>query len=204
MPSYTYHYFDLRGKGETCRLCFVAAGVPFEDHRIDRAAWPGEYKAESPFGQLPYLEIDGKKFAQSGAIASYISREHGLYGTSSLEALSIDGVVGLAADYFTLWRAAHFEKDSDKRIDLQLKLNNVDLPNLLGILEKILAGNDSGYYFGNQLTLADLSVYDILENSYRDFSNIYSSYPKVVENRKKVAALPRIAEYLSKRKETEI
>ncbi|XP_050413749.1 S-crystallin SL11 [Patella vulgata] len=204
MPSYKFNYFDLRGKGETCRLCFIAAGVSFKDHRIDYAAWPGNYKAETPFGQLPYLEIDGKKFAQSGAIASYISREYGLYGTSSLEALSIDGVVGLAADYFTMWAKSHFEADAGKKTELQLKLKDTDLPSFLANLEKILTANGSGYYVGNQLTLADLSVYDILENSYRDYPSVYSSYPKVLANRKKIAALPRIAEYLSKRNVTEI
>lgn len=31
----------------------------------------------SPFGQLPFLEVDGKKLAQSAAIARFLAREFG-------------------------------------------------------------------------------------------------------------------------------
>ncbi len=39
-PKYTLHYFNVRGRGEFIRLIFAAAGVQYEDHRIEQADWP--------------------------------------------------------------------------------------------------------------------------------------------------------------------
>ncbi|XP_050413750.1 S-crystallin SL11 [Patella vulgata] len=204
MPTYRYIYFDLRGRGEIVRLCFHAAGVKFEDVRIEHSAWPGKCRDASPFGQLPYLEIDGKKFPQSLAISQYIAREHGLYGNNSLENLSIDGVVGLTIDYFNLWAKANFEKDANRKTELQTKLNSEDLPTFLQQLEKLLTENKTGYFVGKKLTLADLAVYSTLENSFRDFPDVYTKYPQVVGNRKKVGSQPQLTAYLSSRKPTNI
>ena len=40
MPSYKLIYFNLRGKGETTRLAFTLAGIPFEDFRVSFEDWP--------------------------------------------------------------------------------------------------------------------------------------------------------------------
>ncbi|XP_050413751.1 S-crystallin SL11 [Patella vulgata] len=204
MPAYKLVYFDIRGRGEIVRLCFLSAGVKFEDARIDFSEWSEKVKEASPFGQLPYLEIDGKKYAQSTAIANYISREFGLYGDNSLDNLSIDGIVALTVDYFDAWVKSHFEKDANKKVELQAKLKNEDLPKFLGHLDKILTENKSGFYVRNRLTLADLAVYHTLDNPQRDYPEVYAQYPKVVEHRKKIASLPRLAPYLSSRKVTEL
>jgi len=39
MPKYKLTYFDARGRAETIRLVFAAAGIKYEDKRIDGAAW---------------------------------------------------------------------------------------------------------------------------------------------------------------------
>ena len=44
----------------------------------------------TPLGQMPVLEIDGQKYAQSLAIARYLGREFGLAGNSTQEDLEID------------------------------------------------------------------------------------------------------------------
>lgn len=93
MVEYKLHYFDLRGLGELARLVFAAAGQKFEDVRIPRDKWP-EWKAKSPFGQAPYLEvIDGSNsftLSQSKAIARYLARKFGLAGKTEEESAIID------------------------------------------------------------------------------------------------------------------
>jgi hypothetical protein len=44
----------------------------------------------TPFGQLPVLEIDGKKYAQSFAISRYLGRKYGLSGANIEEDFEID------------------------------------------------------------------------------------------------------------------
>ncbi len=49
--QYKYVYFKARGRGEPIRLLFAAAGVKYEDHRIEigPSEWPA-LKEKTPFG----------------------------------------------------------------------------------------------------------------------------------------------------------
>lgn len=49
--------------------------------------------------------------------------------------------------------------------------------------------------------MADLSLFTLIE-FVRGQDKLANDYPRLAENRKKVAALPRIAKYLAKRPET--
>ena len=42
MPSYTLHYFDIRGRAEISRIIFHAAGIPFTDKRYTFENWPAQ------------------------------------------------------------------------------------------------------------------------------------------------------------------
>jgi glutathione S-transferase len=57
VAEYKLVYFNFRGRGEVDRLVFAAAGQKFEDHRFDPSVWKSEYKAKSPLGAVPWLEI---------------------------------------------------------------------------------------------------------------------------------------------------
>lgn len=39
MPSYTIHYFNHRGRAEVCRMLLAAAGVKYNDRRIESSEW---------------------------------------------------------------------------------------------------------------------------------------------------------------------
>lgn len=46
-----------------------------------------------PYGQVPVLEIDGKKMHQSNAICRYFAKQCGLAGKNDMEAYEIDAAV---------------------------------------------------------------------------------------------------------------
>lgn len=46
-----------------------------------------------PFGQLPVLDVDGKKIHQSTAICRYLAKQFGLVGKNDWENLEIDAAV---------------------------------------------------------------------------------------------------------------
>lgn len=122
MTSYKLYYFDVRGRGELCRLILHCAGVPFEDFcDIDYFKdWPTiktsnlniltpdahVFRAEPlltfsemPFGQVPVLEVDGEKMlAQSHTIARYLARQHGLAGQNDWEQSQADMYVDCIYD----------------------------------------------------------------------------------------------------------
>merc|ERR1711934_732253 len=56
------------------RMMFIVAGQEYEDVRFEQSEWPS-LKAKFPFGQVPALEIDGKMYGQSMAIATYFEKD---------------------------------------------------------------------------------------------------------------------------------
>jgi hypothetical protein len=52
-------------------------------------------KSNTPFGQLPILEVDGKQISQSCAMARYLARQYKLAGKDALEEAYVDSI----ADY---------------------------------------------------------------------------------------------------------
>ena len=71
--KYKLTYFPVYGLVEPIRLCLAYNKVAFEDNRVTFEDWPKlKESGAAPFNQLPFLEIDGKKYAQSGAILKYL------------------------------------------------------------------------------------------------------------------------------------
>lgn len=52
-----------------------------------------------PLGQMPILEVDGKRVHQSLAITRYLGKEVGLGGANSWEDLEIDIAVDTVNDF---------------------------------------------------------------------------------------------------------
>lgn len=44
MPNFKLNYFNGRGRAETIRLVFAAAGQKYEDTRFEMADWPSKKK----------------------------------------------------------------------------------------------------------------------------------------------------------------
>ncbi|KAI6240587.1 Glutathione S-transferase [Aphelenchoides fujianensis] len=89
-PHYRLFYFPARNQGEAIRLAFHYAGVPFEDFKIPLNEWAAKYKASSPYGTVPYLEIDNEKLAEVTTILRYIGRHYGLAGSNPCEEAKVD------------------------------------------------------------------------------------------------------------------
>ncbi|XP_048729241.1 hematopoietic prostaglandin D synthase-like [Ostrea edulis] len=203
MTKYTLHYFNLKGRGEIVRLMLVAAGVDFEDHRVEREEWP-KLKPTMPAGQMPVLEVDGKKYCQSLAIARYVAREYGMAGASSTEQLLIDQVVDTVNDLLTDMVKPIFEQDATRKAEMMKKLNEETVPRVMGILLNFLEGNGGQYFVGTKLSLADVYFMDVVSRILDQDSKILDKFPKLAANLKSTQSLPKIADYLAKRPKTEI
>jgi glutathione S-transferase len=57
MAQYKLYYFNLRGRAEVIRYVLVAAGQDYEDVRFGGEEWRAKYKAQTPSGQCPFLEV---------------------------------------------------------------------------------------------------------------------------------------------------
>lgn len=76
------YYFDVYALGEPIRLLFTHAKVPFDDVRLNKDSFT-ELKNNDrlEFGQVPMLEVDGKRYTQSKAILRLLGKQHGYYPT---------------------------------------------------------------------------------------------------------------------------
>lgn len=52
-----------------------------------------------PMGQMPVLEVDGKRVHQSLAMCRYVAKQVGLAGANPLEELQIDAIVDTINDF---------------------------------------------------------------------------------------------------------
>ncbi|XP_064606204.1 uncharacterized protein LOC135471087 [Liolophura sinensis] len=207
MAKYTLHYFNLRGRAELTRLIFAAAGVEYTDHRMTGAEWQ-ELKSQAPTGQLPCMEIeiDGKTvwLGQSMAIARYIAREHRLAGNTSLEKARADSIVDSTVDLFAELLKQFLEKDEAKKNEIQKRLDSEVLPKYLSMFSKLLTGNQNGgdYFVGDQLTWADLAVFNILFSPLKSNPKLLDDYPKLKANRAKVSENAGVTKHVETRPET--
>jgi len=91
-PNIILYYFNSRGRAETSRIIMALAGIPYTDTRIEMQTWKDEqkHKASMPYGQLPVLEVDGVKVAESSGIERFVARIGNLFGSNPLEGAMID------------------------------------------------------------------------------------------------------------------
>ncbi|XP_053980880.1 uncharacterized protein LOC128877527 [Hylaeus volcanicus] len=202
MPSYKLTYFPVKALAEPIRFILSYAGAEFEDVRFNRDDWP-KIKPDTPFGQVPTLEIDGKVVPQSTSICRYLAKQNGLAGKDDWEALQIDVVVDTIHDVRMKIGAYSYETNEAAKAE-KLKVANEVVPFVLERLDAQVKKN-GGYFVGGALTWADLTFVALLD--YLNFmmkSDIIEKFDNLKQLRDKVLALPAIKAWVAKRPQSEL
>lgn len=156
------YYFDIPGKAEAIRLLLSHAGIDFTDYRFKPGEWPS-FKGKFELGQVPVLEINGKKYCQSTAILEFLGSKYGYMPKKDFSKMSkIMFIVNLAEDIFAkvypLMKSGSFYDEESKAKTLD-KLLNVDGPLYMKALEKRLKGNAcQKFMVGCKYTIADFAL----------------------------------------------
>nr|AVC05621.1 glutathione S-transferase sigma 1 [Heortia vitessoides] len=204
MPKVVFSYFPVKALGESARLLLSYGGQDFEDKRVPPESWP-EFKPSTPFGQMPVLEIDGKKYAQSLAIARYLGRKYGLAGADIEEDFEIDQNVDFLNDIRAKAATVQYESDEElkkkKHEDFSKNVYPAQLSKLNEIIEK-----NNGYIAAGKLTWADFvfaGMYDYLKMMLQspDLDEKFPAFKKLVDT---VYALPQLQKYLAAAPKTEL
>ncbi|XP_035728117.1 glutathione S-transferase-like [Vespa mandarinia] len=200
MPSYKLTYFPVKALAEPIRFIFSYAGVEFEDVRFNSNDWP-KIKPTTPFGQVPMLEVDGKKINQSTAIARYLAKQHGLAGKNDWEALEIDAIVDTIHDLRAKIAAHHYEQNAEAKA-AKLKVAEEVVPYFLERLDNQVK-NNGGYFVGGALSWADLTFVALLDYlNFMSKSNIIEKYDNLKALQEKVLDIPAIKKWVEKHPET--
>uniref|UniRef100_A0A914WXN3 glutathione transferase n=1 Tax=Plectus sambesii TaxID=2011161 RepID=A0A914WXN3_9BILA len=144
MPHYKLTYFNLYGRGETARILFHLAGVPYDDVRIEMEEWAGK-KSDTRWGFLPELEVDGKKVAQSKAINLYLAKQFGFGGKDEWETARIVEFLLAFDDIGPMLYNVYVEQDPSKKAELTELTIDRGLKPLYNRFEKSLEENGNGY-----------------------------------------------------------
>ena len=162
-------YFDIAGLGEPIRYALAIAGVTFEDARFVNR---DEFLAMKPtlrFGQVPYLEVDGKELFQSCAILRFIGRyfDASLYPVADAAmAVQVDAFLDQVKDMRVGLDVAKYKErygfpesvlhEGNAQIVIDY-WRTVTLPRHLGFFEKALADSPTSYLAGSAApTVADI------------------------------------------------
>jgi prostaglandin-H2 D-isomerase / glutathione transferase len=163
-------YFDMPfWRAEVARLPLFLSNIEFEDFRItsDDNRYLKEHGAlrdgtSIPFRQLPVLVLEGQSIAQTGAIARICGKVSGMYPEDMIEAGRVDQIIDTVTDINELLNPSMRENDPAIKKQMRIELSNGALTQYFGYLEELLKSNNSGWFVGNEMTIADIAVWSML------------------------------------------
>jgi len=210
-PRYKLTYFGkgeikYRGRGEISRLILASAKVPYEAVTIQYDEWPNVKPTLNGisyyWGGLPLLEVDGETFGNGLAIASFLAKEHGLYGSNSLDQLRIDSIALAREDLLTQCTKWLTLQDEEEKGKLMIYLAQEMVPFFFGRWVRLLEENPSksGWMVGDKLSLADLVVYEGTESLISFYPEVIEPYPELIALRERIGNSDGIKQYLAIRK----
>uniref|UniRef100_A0A182YLZ8 glutathione transferase n=1 Tax=Anopheles stephensi TaxID=30069 RepID=A0A182YLZ8_ANOST len=203
MPDYKVYYFNVKALGEPLRFLLSYGNLPFDDVRITREEWPA-LKPTMPMGQMPVLEVDGKRVHQSLAMCRYVAKQINLAGDNPLEALQIDAIVDTINDFRLKIAIVAYEPDDMVKEKKMVTLNNEVIPFYLTKLN-VIAKENNGHLVLGKPTWADVYFAGILDYlNYLTKTNLLENFPNLQDVVNKVLDNENVKAYIAKRPITEV
>jgi glutathione S-transferase len=211
----TLGYWGIRGLAQPIRSLLVCADVPFSEVRLgvfqdgtlmneeeeDKDWEQVRSTLEIPFPNLPYL-IDESvsppiQLTQSNAILRYLARRFDYYGSTEPERVEIDVLQDEAYDFRNqIIKTAYTLGDSYTEAYDSFTRNIV--PKYLDRFEGYLAArNNNRFFVGDQLSLADFVLYELLWQMTQmvPLSISESNRPMLFAYLQHFESIPQIAAY---------
>ena len=196
--KYTLFYFNARGRAEAARLILAQVGAKYKDVRFTGEEWQKEYKAKSPLGTAPWLEVDGKQIGGSTNIARFLGEEFNLAGSNRIENAQIAAICDTFVDFLNEATKCVFIKDESEKAK-QVEEFKGKCDKWLGVLEKKIT--DKGWLYGDKLTWVDIFVAHGFTFLSTTFPDLLKSYPKLAALKTNVETQPNIAKWIKERPE---
>jgi glutathione S-transferase len=196
-------YFDFHGgRGEPARLALSIGGIQFEDDRVAPSDWPAR-KANTPFGVLPVLEVDGQAVSESNAINRYVGKLSNLYPSDAWQAALCDEVMEAVEDIGSKIGATFVLPEEEKKAKRK-QLVEGPIPFYLTRLQERLTAHGGRYFAGDRLSVADLKVFvwirhlksGALDHMPADLPDRVA--PKLVQQYERVKNDPGVKAYYAK------
>jgi glutathione S-transferase len=199
-------YFDFDGgRGEPARIALHSAGIEFQDDRVTFPQWK-ERKADTPYGAMPLLEVDGETVAQSNGINRYVGKLAGLYPEDPWQAALCDEVMDAVEEVGEKVVGTFSITDEDDKKAAREKLTSGPLTFYVKALAARLEQRGGQWFADGRFTMADLRVFlwvrtlrkGVLDYVPSDLADRLA--PTLVEHADRVAAHPAVVAYYESRK----
>ncbi|KAG0250220.1 Glutathione S-transferase S1 [Actinomortierella ambigua] len=171
--SYTLTYFKLSAMASTARDLLAYGKVNWKNNLLDVATWQQEPVA-TPFGYMPMLEIhnstgEGVVICEQMVVDLYLAKKFKLLGKNDYEDTVIQAIYSAAQsvrERYSVGVAWTGENNKERALDIFLRAH---FPKWLEATEKVLLdnvkhGGAAGYFVGNELTLAEIHVANIIDH----------------------------------------
>lgn len=206
-----FYWPSIQGRGEFVRLALEEAGVEYVDvargpKGVERLMAALEEDAKPAFAP-PFLHAEGLMIGQTAAILMFLGERHGLapadpagrVWTHQLQ-LTIADLVGEAHEtHHPVGASLYYEDQKPEALRRAQEFTAERIPKFLGYFARALGDGD--WLLGEQLTYADLSLFQVIEGLDYAFPQATARelkrHPQLDALRRRVAARPRIAAYLA-------
>uniref|UniRef100_A0A914W3C5 glutathione transferase n=1 Tax=Plectus sambesii TaxID=2011161 RepID=A0A914W3C5_9BILA len=123
-------------------------------------------------------------------------------GKNDWEAAQIQELMTVFDDLGPKLYPTFFEKDETKKVELMKTAAEEHVKPYYARLQKYLEENGTGYFVGNDLTVADILHFVFLTGIDEGiFPGVLAEYPKLTAFVEHIQAIPKIKEWLEKRPE---
>jgi len=202
-PVFTLFYFNVKALAEPIRFLFAYGNQEYEDVRVARDEWPA-LKPTMPMGQMPVLEVDGRRVHQSVSMARFVAKRVGLAGNNDWENLIIDTAVDTVNDFRLKIAVVSYEPDDEVKQKKQITLNTEVIPFYLEKLDN-LAKENNGHLALGRLTWADVYFAGVLDYlNYMAKTDLVENHPNLKKVVETVYALEPIKAWIEKRPQTDV
>lgn len=212
-----FYWPTIQGRGEFVRLALEDAGVPY----VDVAREPGGMArviacmdgADHPSFAPPFLKADGVLIGQAANILLFLGQRHGLAPEDEQGRLWVHQIQLTIADLVAEAHDSHHPVATslyyeDQRPEAKRRTADfieTRIPKFFDWFEGILGrAKPGGYLLGEQVTYADLSLFQVVEGLRYAFpkamAQIAAGHPLLSALRDRVAGRPRIAAYLASKR----
>lgn len=211
----TLRYFDARGAAEVIRTLFAAAELDYEDYRytfsmdgpkpqiceqhgVDKESglFDGNLK------RLPVLEVNGQCIGQSRAIERFAAKDLGFYGKGPIEGAKIDAYCEHVRDLKDAWTKVRGNPFAPTTAETEEAIAKWYSETMKTWMEKIEACTGEEWAVGKKMSLADITLYVTLTQTFSDVDKAAASYescPKIASIVQKVGENKGIKSWLETR-----
>ncbi|XP_036173852.1 glutathione S-transferase A1-like isoform X2 [Myotis myotis] len=147
------------------------------------------------FQQVPMVEIDGMKLAQTRAILNYIAAKYNLYGTDIKERALIDmyseGIADLNEMTMRFPLCPPHQKDANMT-QIRERTTNRYFP----AFEKVLKSHGQHYLVGNRLSKADIHLVELIYYVEEIDPSLLANFPLLKALKIRISNLPPVKKFL--------